>query len=272
MFSAKALALAPWSVSKVKLARTCPFAFRAKYIDRIPEDRQVAVSRIGVATHQVLDRALGGEDLATAVPAAEKALRLTPAEAARARRYVPGILAFLDTVGRFRAGCRVVRELREEKLGLTVDLVPTSFGAKDVFFRGVWDMGFVLADGRVAIIDHKTGRRGDMRWHDGQLRSYAVMALSHFPALTKVWPAVHFVGEAEVVWPPPIAAGEIRSTVAAWFEGWINEAAERVGGDAEHEPLVSNFCAICGYLPRCPRFGGRPAEERPVALSARRPS
>ncbi len=268
MFSAQALALAPWSVTKAKLTKTCPLAWKYKYRDRLPE-RPTLVTRVGVGAHGVLERLERGETMEQAIEGATGEHHLSPEERAGIERFVAGMRAFMETLARFRARSAITRELCEAKLGLTTGLSPTEFHARDVFFRGAWDLGFVLADDRVAIVDHKTGKKSDLKWHAAQLRSYAVMALAHFPRLKKVWPAIHFIGDAEVVWGRATLAEEIRDGVRAWFVAWINEAAERANAP-DPQPVVTRFCDFCSYRPICPAHTMEAAGERLVKLSTTR--
>lgn len=270
MFSAQALALAPWSVTKAKLTKTCPLAWKYKYRDRLPE-HPTLVTRVGVGAHGVLERLERGEPMDRAIEGASEEHHLSAEERAGMQRFIAGMRAFMETLARFRAHSAITRELCEAKLGLTAGLEPTEFFARDAFFRGALDLCFVLSDNRVAIVDHKTGKKSDLKWHAAQLRSYAVMALAHFPRLRKVWPAIHFVGDAEVVWGRPTLAEEIRDGVRAWFIAWINEAAERAN-EPDPRPVVSRFCDFCSYRPICPAHTMEAAGERLVALSTRRSS
>ena len=261
-------ALAPWSVSKAKLVRTCPLAFHYKYREKRPEPPSL-ITRVGVGAHAVLEHVERGEPVPDALAHAVAEHGLSEPEIAGMQRFLGGIERFADTLVRFRADTPIHRELCEEKLGLRADLVPTKFFADDVFFRGAWDLGFVLADQRVALIDHKTARKKALRWYAEQLRCYAIMALAHFPALRKVCSAVHFIGDAEVVWAPAHSAEEIRDRLRAWFVGWLNDSADRASRP-DPQPVVSKFCSFCGYRPICPAHTLEVAGERLVALSTRR--
>lgn len=271
-WSEAALRLAPWSVSKAKLVRTCPLAWKLKYVDGLPDATSDVITRVGVAVHAVLERTTRGDAIEPALTAVSGELALTSGELAGLRRFLPGIAAFGRTLAAFRSASAIRHELCEQRIGVTADLRPTNFRAPDAFFRGTWDLGFVLADGTVAVIDHKTGRKGDLRWHAAQLRAYAVLAQAVFPALERVWPGIHFVGEAEVLWDSPGPAEHIRTTLRTWFIDWINEAAVRAAAAAEDAaPVVSRFCDFCGHRPVCPAHN--PTElvaERLVALRTRR--
>jgi hypothetical protein len=268
MFSPAARALGPWSVSKAKLVKTCPLAWKWKYVDKLPE-RPSLVTRVGIGAHAVLERMERGEPMEVARAGADREHGLSPEERAGVDRLLGGIEAFMETLRRLRERTAIKQELCEAKLGLTAELEPTEFFASNVFFRGAWDLALVFADRRAAIVDHKTSRRKDLKWHAEQLRSYAVMALAYYPELRAVWPAIHFLGDAEVVWASPAYAADIRGGMRAWFIAWINEAAERASAP-DPQPVVSKFCSFCGYAEICPAHTMEAAGDRLVTLSTRR--
>ncbi len=235
----------------MKLANTCPLAFRYKYIEHIREDVATIEARVGKAVHALLELVTGGASLDGALTLVVPRLRLKADEQTALRPFYDGVTAFAKRMAEFRARTRVVRELREERLGLTADGQPAVFHDRDVFFRGVWDLGFVLADDRVVIVDHKTGKATDPRFHAEQLRAYAVQAHARFPGLSQVRIGLHFPRVGKVAWLPAIPAREIAADLVPWFMEWINRAAERVDTD-QHRPIVSSFCKQCGYRPRCP--------------------
>ncbi len=267
-FSEAARALAPWSVSKAKLAKTCPLAWKLKYRDHLPEVTTLP-TRVGTAAHSVLEHVERGETIEAALEAARLEHDLSSDELTGMIPFLAGIRRFAETIAEFRARTAIARELCEERLGLDENLEPAGFSDDATFFRGALDLGFVLEDGRIAIVDHKTSKKKDLKWHSEQLRSYAILALAHFQDLRKVWPAIHFVGAAEVVWAPPATAEQIRGAMRTWFVRWINQAAE-LARTADPQPVVSRFCDHCGYRPQCPAHTMEAAGERLVQISTGR--
>lgn len=84
--------------------------------------------------------------------------------------------------------------LLEAKMALTADFQPTTFFAKDVWFRGVID--FAVVNGSTAVaIDYKTGKVKDD--HD-QLSLFAGALFAHYPDLQSVRTAYLWVTTGEL--------------------------------------------------------------------------
>lgn len=79
----------------------------------------------------------------------------------------------------------------ELRLGLTADLTPCAFGAKDVWFRGIVDL-LIIDGGTARIIDYKTGKNA--KYADtGQLQLMALAVFKHFPQVQRVKAGLLFV-------------------------------------------------------------------------------
>lgn len=79
----------------------------------------------------------------------------------------------------------------ELKMGLTADLEPCSFFAKDVWFRGIVDLLIIDGD-RAFIVDYKTGKSA--KYADkGQLELMALSVFKHFPQVKRVKAGLVFV-------------------------------------------------------------------------------
>ena len=78
----------------------------------------------------------------------------------------------------------------EIKMGLTVDLEPCKFRAKDVWWRGIADL--VITDGSTAwIVDYKTGKSA--KYADkGQLELMALATFKFFPDIKSINAALVF--------------------------------------------------------------------------------
>lgn len=79
----------------------------------------------------------------------------------------------------------------EIKLGLTANLEPCEFFAKDVWFRGIIDL-LILDGSRARIVDYKTGKSAKYADKD-QLELMSLAVFKHFPHVKKVKAGLLFV-------------------------------------------------------------------------------
>ena len=79
----------------------------------------------------------------------------------------------------------------EIKLGLTANLEPCEFFAKDVWFRGIIDL-LILDGSRARIIDYKTGKSAKYADKD-QLELMSLAVFKHYPHVKKVKAGLLFV-------------------------------------------------------------------------------
>jgi hypothetical protein len=91
------------------------------------------------------------------------------------------------------------KKLCEYKMGLTENLEPCDFFAKDVWFRGAADLIILDEKAETAwVIDYKTGRNA--RYADkGQLELMALATFKHFPAIKFIRGGLMFVVSNELI-------------------------------------------------------------------------
>ena len=247
MATTRALLHAPWSTSKVHTALRCPREFHYRYVDKLKPVEIMPETRIGKAIHAALEAALRGtgwqEALASAGEEFQGDQRL------RYDTIGQGLEPFLSRINEFRQRRRVSRQLVEFTLAVREDFTPTQFYAGDAFFRGILDLGFVYDDGRIAIVDHKTGVRHD--WHTTieQLEGYAALALAHLRA-RKFWLGVHWVADAEVEWKMKVDRAAVEDTLLPRVLDNIEAAALAV--DDGPRPNPAAWCGRCSYRSICP--------------------
>ena len=141
-------------------------------------------------------------------------------------------------------------ELVEHRLGVTFDFKPTEFIAPDAFFRGVWDAGYLVDDGVLAVVDHKTGIKRAAADYADQLKGYAALAAANVGGIRKLWLGVHFVNSATMEWAAPVDLAEVRETFTPRLLRTIETAAQAVAG--EPAPKPSGWCTRCSYRSICP--------------------
>jgi CRISPR/Cas system-associated exonuclease Cas4 (RecB family) len=251
--SIAALRHAPWSTSKVKTALRCTQEFHYRYVEKIAELRVGPELRIGKAVHAALEGVLERKPFPEVLSEARTEL-LDDDERARFDTLAIAVGKFGERIESFRARRKVRSEWVEHKLAVRTDLSGTLFHAKDAFFRGVWDAGFVFDDGILAVVDHKTGMRRPAGEFADQLEGYATLAAAHLQDVKRVWLGVHFVAEADMEWTAPVGTTEVRAAFAPRLFALIERAAENVAGPPV--PQVTNYCNYCGYRPLCPAMRG----------------
>jgi RecB family exonuclease len=247
--STRALALAPWSSSKIATALRCPREFYYRYVDRMKGVDEAPEARIGKAVHAVLEKVLQGEPLERAHGALRRALS-SAAELERYDALREGVAAFHDRIAGFRRRHRVQRQLVEFQLAVREDMSLTAFHAADALFRGVIDAGYLFDDGRLAVVDHKCGeQRTSTTFHD-QLEGYAVLVAAMFRNLRQYWLGVHWVATARLDWAPPVTATQVAEQVVPRVLANIEAAALAV--DDGPRPGPSDWCLLCSYRSICP--------------------
>lgn len=273
-FTQEAKRLAPWSMSKADRARSCGLAFDLEYIQHIKvKVRPNAANRIGKAAHQALENLLkdpngGDEQLKTFLYRAGIDFDLTTPEMEELVSYTYNIANFRRRIEGFKQKHGFNDTLIEHRFGLRDDLSVTSFWGKelpeidergkpkkDVFFRGVWDVG-LLAPGYAVILDHKSGippkdQKDAIDKYGHQLKLYAVSALCLYPELKGIQAAIHYIQSEEIVWgsKTPWTAEYVREVLFPWYIDYINGAATM---SADKSPRKGWYCSFCKYMSRCP--------------------
>lgn len=243
-----ALRHAPWSTSKVKTAQKCAQEFHFRYVDKIPEPAVGPAQRIGKVVHAALEKVLAHAPFQTVLEEGRREL-LNDEERARFDSLAKSVEKFGERIDDFRRRKQVRSEMVEHKLAVRADLRPTIFHAKDAFFRGVWDAGFVFDDA-VAVVDHKTGMRRPASEFADQLGGYALLAAAHLKQTRRVWLGIHFVEAGEMEWSQPVALGDVNQTYAPKLVDSIEQAAENVARGPI--PQVNDNCTYCSYHAICP--------------------
>lgn len=248
---------------------TCPLMYRLRSIDRLPERPSPDAVR-GTVVHKVL------EDLFD-LPAAER----TPERAADL--LVPSWDALLAAapelaemfggegpdVASWLTGCREVlsryfgledpRRLEPAERELYVETVLDS----RLLLRGFVDRLDVAPDGRLRVVDYKTGRSPGVGFEAKalfQMRFYALVLWRTRGVVPAVLQLV-YLGNGEVLRYEPdeddLLATE-RKVVAIWRA--IRDCEET----GQWQPRRSALCAWCSFQELCPEFGGTPP---PVPVS-----
>lgn len=147
----------PWSYSALTAFETCPRRFELTRVSKKVVEPQTEATIWGNKVHKALELYAKGE-------------KPLPPDMEKYGRYVKKIMSY--------EGKRVV----EERVALTKDFRPTKWMAKDVWVRGIIDIGVVGSE-RAYLLDWKTGKR---KPDSDQLMLFAALAFAMYPWIDSV--------------------------------------------------------------------------------------
>lgn len=246
----------------------CPLLFRFRVVDRLPEPPNAAAVR-GTLVHAVLERLYDlprGERTraaATALlaPTWDELVAAEPELAALVDEDLDAWLApaadLLATYFTLEDPNRLEPAEREATLRTALD--------DDLELRGVVDRIDVAPDGRIRIVDYKTGRAPGEAFEASamfQLRVYALLVerlRGRVPAMLQLL----YLGDGTVLRHQPDES-DVRSAERRVRAIWsaVRTAAVR----DQWQPRRTALCGWCAHRALCPVFGGTPPEVDPGAV------
>ena len=160
-----------WSYSALTSFETCPRKYHATRIAKTVSDPPGAAALVGTAAHKVLElRAANG----TPIP---KTIQVTTAQ---------GETEILPTTGWEEKMAKILamegEVITERQIALDSRLCETGWFDKDVWVRGVIDLGIIRGTKALAL-DHKTGKR---KPDSDQLMLFAALMMHVWPQIEEV--------------------------------------------------------------------------------------
>jgi hypothetical protein len=146
-----------WSYSALTAYETCPRRYELTRVSKKVVEPQTEATLWGNQVHKALELFAKGE-------------KPLPPDLAAYERYVRKIQSY--------EGKRVV----EERIALDKNFRPTKWMAKDVWVRGIIDIGVVGSE-KAYLLDWKTGKR---KPDSDQLMLFAALAFAIYPWIEKV--------------------------------------------------------------------------------------
>ncbi len=246
--------------------QNCPLLYRFRTIDRLPEPADPVMVR-GTLVHAVLEDLFGEPAPGRTL---DRAVELLPGEWDKLRAEEPR-LAELFTA----------EQAADETawLASSVDLLRTYFEMEDprwlepasreervayelesgVTFAGIVDRIDVAPDGRIRVVDYKSGRSPNPRFEDKamfQMRFYALVIWRTRGVIPTLLQLMYFGDGTLLTYEPEeheLVATE-RKLMALWA------AIERAIELRDFPPRKSGLCGWCAHKALCPEFGGTPPE------------
>ncbi|HUP99507.1 MAG TPA: PD-(D/E)XK nuclease family protein [Aeromicrobium sp.] len=250
---------------------TCPLLYRFRTIDRLPEPPDPVAVR-GTLVHAVLESLFGEQSVARTL---ERAQQLVAPTWETLRAEHPD-LAELDVPGDWLASAGDLlasyfeledpRRVEPESLELRVDHTLES----GLSLGGIVDRVDVAPDGRIRVVDYKTGKSVGERFEGKalfQMKFYALVIWRTRGVIPTLLQLYYLADKTVLSYEPTesdLLATE-RKVVALWDA--IRTAIER-----EHFASRSSaLCQWCRHQDKCPEFGGTTPPMPSVSLVAGAP-
>lgn len=241
----------------------CPLLYRFRVIDRLPEPPSPAALR-GTLVHAVLERLF---DLPAGQRTVEAAAELVPDQWPLVLAQRPEALEFVEGIddttlaGWFDESVRLLErwftledptrlEPAERELFVETEI-------DGLVLRGYVDRLDIAPDGRMRIVDYKTGRAPSELFEAKalfQMKFYALVLWRLHGQVPTLLQLV-YLGNGEILRYAPderdLLAVE-RKVKALWV------AISRAADTGDFRPRPGRLCDWCEHRPLCPAWGGTP--------------
>lgn len=248
---------------------TCPLLYRFRTIDKIPEAPSAVMVR-GTLVHAVLERLF---DDPAPQRTLEHAVSMVPAQWEKLLAKNPELLELFDGTGPDSDGAVD----QAEWLASCTAFLDTYFRMEDpqylepasrelwvkhelgtgLTLRGIVDRIDVAPDGRIRVVDYKTGKSPHSRFEDKalfQMKFYALVIWRErgvIPTLLQLM----YLGDGQFLRYEPDEA-ELLATEHKLQALWSAISAAMESGD--FPPRKSALCGWCAHKAICPAWGGTP--------------
>lgn len=234
----------------------CPLLYRFRVIDRLPEPSSAAQVR-GTLVHAALERLF---DAPAAERTVERAVELLQPEWERLVAESPDFAEFVDEAGAAAAAPFVQRWFELEQPQYLEPAERELYVETEVdglTLRGYVDRLDVAPDGRMRIVDYKTGRSPSERFEGQalfQMKFYALI-LWHLRGTLPAMLQLVYLKDGQILRFEP-QEHELRATERKIQALW--EAISRATATGDWRPRPSRLCNWCAHQDKCPAFGGTP--------------
>lgn len=241
----------------------CPLLYRFRVVDRLPEEPSAAAAR-GTLVHGVLERLF---DLPAPERTVEAATALVPGEWER-------MLGEEPELARVLAADVAVPRTEQEWFAEAARLVDRWFGLEDptvlepaerelyvearvgdLTIRGIVDRLDEAPDGRLRVVDYKTGRAPSETFEGRALFQLKFYALALWRSLGRRPDRLQLVylRDGQVLWIDPTER-ELLATERKILALW--RAIEQAARTGDWRPNRGRACSWCSFTAICPAWGG----------------
>ncbi len=251
---------------------TCPLLFRYRTIDRLPEPPSPVAAR-GTLVHAVLEDLF---DLPAAARTPDGAAALLAAAWERVSAEDPRLLglfdgeqplvpdraswfasaeALLETYFRLENPQTLEPAEREVRVEGTVGPGADGEGGA-LTLAGIVDRIDVAPDGRIRIVDYKSGRAPGERFEESalfQMKFYALVVWRTRQVVPSLLQLL-YLGDGQVLRYVPTEA-DLLATERKLLAVWRAISAALEAGD--FRPRASGLCRFCSHRSACPEGGGQ---------------
>jgi len=245
----------PWSYSKAESASQCPLRFYYTYIEKRAKGRPNADALVGQAVHKILEFMISGREWNLARDAALESYDLTTNELDRVADMRFSAENFIQKLTRYQERHNIQDTWIERKMGITLEGKPTKFFASDVFFRGVVDLALFPKDkGHVIVLDHKTGKRRNLKYYERQFDCYLLLVKATLGRINQGRVGIHWAKEDLIeLSKQPRNLTEIQPYQEQLIE-WLNASVQAASENLE-TAKPGPLCPWCEHQSTCPEFG-----------------
>lgn len=257
--------------------QNCPLLYRFRTIDRLPEPADPVMVR-GSLVHAVLEELFGEpapgrtlERAAAMLPGEWEKLRaaeprlaelFTADQIADEAAWLASCVGLLETYFSMEDPRHLEPATREERISYEIE--------SGVAFGGIVDRIDIAPDGRIRVVDYKSGRSPSPLYEGKamfQMRFYALVIWRTRGVIPTLLQLMYFGDGAVLRYEP--TESDLISTEKKLIALW--DAIERAIELRDFPARKSGLCGWCAHKALCPAFGGTPPELPLLQLAAPRP-
>ncbi len=248
----------------------CPLLYRFRVVDKLPEPPSLPAAR-GTLVHSVLEALF---DLPAAERTTEAAVDLLPSRWEEMLADEPDLASLVPDDDDFAAMFAEAEKLLHKWFTLEdpVHLEPAEremYVETDIdglTLRGYVDRLDVAPDGRMRVVDYKTGRSPSELFEGKalfQMKFYALVLWRTRGVVPSMLQLV-YLRDGQILRYEP-SEGDLMATERKIKALWV--AIERAATTGDWRPRKGRLCDWCNHQAICPEFGGTPPELPSDAMS-----